>query len=219
MPRRNERDLEDIPEELRRELTMHFVHTVDEVLGYALRNGDEPDQIEDRGPSAPCSTIRMFTNGRAAEKSASSFFGGHPLHDRAVNRRTLIERICSEMRLLYRLIASRAVSLLRAHPSGETAGGRPRSHGVASEPGTPGPWPVIISARVSWLQHAIEVSELRRSRIRAMRCSHRITRAHAESSRVVLFAPEAVSQIRPSGAIRPTPIALKTSEAHRCAQQ
>ena len=33
MPRRNERDLEDIPEELRRELTMHFVDTVDEVLG------------------------------------------------------------------------------------------------------------------------------------------------------------------------------------------
>ena len=44
MPRRNERDLEDIPEELRRELTMHFVDTVDEVLGYALRNGDETDE-------------------------------------------------------------------------------------------------------------------------------------------------------------------------------
>jgi ATP-dependent Lon protease len=43
MPRRNERDLEDIPEELRRELTMHFVDTVDEVLGYALRNGDEAE--------------------------------------------------------------------------------------------------------------------------------------------------------------------------------
>ena len=50
MPRRNERDLEDIPEELRRELTMHFVDTVDEVLGYALRNGDEPDQAEEARP-------------------------------------------------------------------------------------------------------------------------------------------------------------------------
>ncbi len=50
MPRRNERDLEDIPEELRRELTMHFVDTVDEVLGYALRNGDEVDAPEETRP-------------------------------------------------------------------------------------------------------------------------------------------------------------------------
>ena len=48
MPRRNERDLEDIPEELRRELTMHFVDTVDEVLRYALRNGDEAPVAETR---------------------------------------------------------------------------------------------------------------------------------------------------------------------------
>jgi ATP-dependent Lon protease len=41
MPRRNERDLEDIPEELRRELTMHFVDTVDEVINYALRSPDD----------------------------------------------------------------------------------------------------------------------------------------------------------------------------------
>src|SRR5579872_3335935 len=47
MPRRNERDLEDIPEELRRELTMHFVDTVDEVLAYALRNGDEAETPEE----------------------------------------------------------------------------------------------------------------------------------------------------------------------------
>ncbi len=47
MPRRNERDLEDIPEELRRELKMYFVDTVDEVLGYALRGVDEPAQVEE----------------------------------------------------------------------------------------------------------------------------------------------------------------------------
>jgi ATP-dependent Lon protease len=50
MPRRNERDLEDIPEELRRELTMHFVDTVDEVLGYALRNGDEAETPQEARP-------------------------------------------------------------------------------------------------------------------------------------------------------------------------
>ncbi len=37
MPRRNESDLEDVPEELRRELKMVFVDTVDEVLAAALR--------------------------------------------------------------------------------------------------------------------------------------------------------------------------------------
>jgi ATP-dependent Lon protease len=46
MPRRNERDLEDIPEELRRELTMHFVDTVDEVLALALRSPDEASVVE-----------------------------------------------------------------------------------------------------------------------------------------------------------------------------
>ena len=50
MPRRNERDLEDIPEELRRELTMHFVDTVDEVLNYALRNGDEAESTQETRP-------------------------------------------------------------------------------------------------------------------------------------------------------------------------
>jgi len=50
MPRRNERDLEDIPEELRRELTMHFVDTVDEVLNYALRNGDEAEASQETRP-------------------------------------------------------------------------------------------------------------------------------------------------------------------------
>jgi ATP-dependent Lon protease len=39
LPRRNERDLEDIPAEVRKELNMVFVDTVDEVLGAALSDG------------------------------------------------------------------------------------------------------------------------------------------------------------------------------------
>ena len=39
LPRRNERDLEDIPPEVRAELTIKFVDTVDEVLNLALRDG------------------------------------------------------------------------------------------------------------------------------------------------------------------------------------
>ncbi len=40
LPRRNESDLEDIPPEVRSELETFFVDTVDEVLAYALRDGN-----------------------------------------------------------------------------------------------------------------------------------------------------------------------------------
>jgi ATP-dependent Lon protease len=36
LPRRNERDVEDVPEELRRQLTFTFVDDADEVLRRAL---------------------------------------------------------------------------------------------------------------------------------------------------------------------------------------
>ena len=39
LPRRNERDLEDIQPEVRNELEMIFVDTVDEVIRHALRDG------------------------------------------------------------------------------------------------------------------------------------------------------------------------------------
>jgi ATP-dependent Lon protease len=39
LPRRNERDLEDIQPEVRKELEMVFVDTVDEVIQHALRDG------------------------------------------------------------------------------------------------------------------------------------------------------------------------------------
>ncbi|HZO80293.1 MAG TPA: endopeptidase La [Candidatus Binataceae bacterium] len=41
LPRRNERDLDDIPEEVRKEIEFIFVDTVDEVLRHALRDGSE----------------------------------------------------------------------------------------------------------------------------------------------------------------------------------
>jgi ATP-dependent Lon protease len=37
LPRENEQDLEDLPEEVRRELSFHLVDTLDEVIGLALR--------------------------------------------------------------------------------------------------------------------------------------------------------------------------------------
>jgi ATP-dependent Lon protease len=55
LPRRNERDLEDIPPEVRKELEMHFVDTVDEVLKFALLDhiaNPEEMKAPARSPSA-----------------------------------------------------------------------------------------------------------------------------------------------------------------------
>ncbi len=53
LPRRNERDLEDIAPELRQELEFVFVDTVDEVLSHALRDGTiaQPAAHEGHGPA------------------------------------------------------------------------------------------------------------------------------------------------------------------------
>jgi ATP-dependent Lon protease len=53
LPRRNERDLEDIPAEVRGELQMIFVDTVDEVLAAALVNGDAAHAAPAPAPGAP----------------------------------------------------------------------------------------------------------------------------------------------------------------------
>src|SRR5262249_10858607 len=53
LPRRNERDLEDIAPEVRNELTMLFVDTVDDVLNNALRNGASDRPSEDPARSEP----------------------------------------------------------------------------------------------------------------------------------------------------------------------
>ncbi|HVA82131.1 MAG TPA: endopeptidase La, partial [Candidatus Binataceae bacterium] len=52
LPRRNERDLEDIPAEVRGELRMIFVDTVDEVLAAALVNGDAAHAAATAAPEA-----------------------------------------------------------------------------------------------------------------------------------------------------------------------
>jgi len=59
LPRRNEHDLDDIPPELRSELTMVFVDTVDEVLGHALRDATDGSAaaVEERHPTTPERTV------------------------------------------------------------------------------------------------------------------------------------------------------------------
>jgi len=55
LPRRNESDLEDIPEEARKEMEFVFVDTVDEVLRHALREGTE--QHPEAAPPAAERTV------------------------------------------------------------------------------------------------------------------------------------------------------------------
>jgi ATP-dependent Lon protease len=55
LPRRNESDLEDIPEEARKEMEFVFVDTVDEVLHHALREGTE--QHPEAAPAAAERTV------------------------------------------------------------------------------------------------------------------------------------------------------------------
>jgi ATP-dependent Lon protease len=57
LPRRNESDLEDIPEEARKEMEFVFVDTVDEVLRHALRDG-----VEQRPEAAPARAERTVLN-------------------------------------------------------------------------------------------------------------------------------------------------------------
>jgi len=42
----NEKDLADVPEEVRDELTIHCVDTIDDVLQYALETGKDIEKIE-----------------------------------------------------------------------------------------------------------------------------------------------------------------------------
>ncbi len=57
LPRRNESDLEDIPEEARKEMEFVFVDTVDEVLRHALRDG-----VEQHPEPAPAGAERTVLN-------------------------------------------------------------------------------------------------------------------------------------------------------------
>jgi len=44
LPKRNQGDLEDVPEQVRREIGFHPVETIDEVLAIALERAARPDE-------------------------------------------------------------------------------------------------------------------------------------------------------------------------------
>ncbi|MCA9914192.1 MAG: endopeptidase La, partial [Anaerolineae bacterium] len=43
LPKKNEQDLDDLPEEIREQMTFHLVDHMDEVLEHALEPGGQPD--------------------------------------------------------------------------------------------------------------------------------------------------------------------------------
>ena len=53
LPARNERDLEEVPDEVKRDLQVHLVHHVDEVLPLVLASPEETGPLSDRSFSPP----------------------------------------------------------------------------------------------------------------------------------------------------------------------
>jgi ATP-dependent Lon protease len=62
LPKRNERDLEDIPAEARNEMNFVFVDTVDEVLANALRDGAAAAPVEAGAEKRAQGTERTVLN-------------------------------------------------------------------------------------------------------------------------------------------------------------
>jgi len=75
LPRRNERDLDDVPPELREEMETVFVDTVDEVLAHALRDGDVQQSQAPAGPAA-----RKGTGAAPEQPSAEAARPHRPLN-------------------------------------------------------------------------------------------------------------------------------------------
>jgi len=70
LPARNEKDLLDIPEEVRRSMTFHFVREIGEVLKEALRTGKGSARGD--GAQAPDSRARKESSGKQKSPAAAS---------------------------------------------------------------------------------------------------------------------------------------------------
>ena len=57
IPKQNERDIEELPEEVRRDLAFHPVRTMDEVLALALRGDRRPAREEHGAPDLPAGSL------------------------------------------------------------------------------------------------------------------------------------------------------------------
>ncbi|MGH7934531.1 MAG: S16 family serine protease, partial [Candidatus Binataceae bacterium] len=74
LPRRNERDLDDIPPNVRAELETIFVDAVDEVLAHALRDGNTAHPPTE--PEAAAMAEGVAADGAAKESPAKPVRAG-----------------------------------------------------------------------------------------------------------------------------------------------
>ena len=72
LPKRNDADLEDLPDEVRKSLEFVFVETVDEVLAAALEPAPEkPAAGKTEKPAVPSSSTPVKRKGKKREKASA----------------------------------------------------------------------------------------------------------------------------------------------------
>ena len=59
LPKRNEADLDDVPEDVRREMTFHIAETIDEVLGYTLCTLSAEDKLAEAVDKMPAVELAL----------------------------------------------------------------------------------------------------------------------------------------------------------------
>ena len=132
LPKRNEKDLEDVPEDVRKEMRFEFVDTIDEVLDVALEPADAPPTTARRPEPARISTasereqIRRALDAevgvrlaQARDRRQSPADRAHR-HARAAGGRDVDQRIADEQRLRGRDAASDGPA--RGPPPGPASG-------------------------------------------------------------------------------------------------
>src|SRR5207302_1151648 len=70
MPERNKKDLNDVPEQAKREMEFIFAHSMDDVLGSALE--EDPFEKAAKNPPRAVGTGEQFCQARAADRVADS---------------------------------------------------------------------------------------------------------------------------------------------------
>ncbi|MFN2275130.1 MAG: S16 family serine protease, partial [Anaerolineales bacterium] len=76
LPRRNEMDLDDIPDEVRKDMKFIFVDTVDDVFKAALEQPGKGKKASGSSSKPQSRSARKASNSKQGKKSAGSKSGG-----------------------------------------------------------------------------------------------------------------------------------------------
>jgi len=97
LPRKNEKDLRDIPEEIRKSIKLVLVDSMDQVLEAALRRKPQPLRIEPAAVIKSEAAIEPEPEGRVRRSTFPSpeqppvvVQGGRPARDERVERRKIV---------------------------------------------------------------------------------------------------------------------------------